>query len=184
MISETVNRRFVQVVVMVVADQNRVDGREVFKPDAGRGDALDASEEEGGQAAVEDGVREDVDSIHLDKKRGVPDPGDLDMIRGRIPDAAELGLRHDGSIRWNFIGGEGRGFTGSQAEPPLEKPPEAPARLIPRVSIPFRRMMGRGVPVRLRPLLQGCAAPDGDENREAGSGCGKDLLKLEETGLH
>ncbi len=54
-ICQTLDRMLVQVVIVVVADQNGINGREVFEPDTGMPETLDATEEKGDERSLKIG---------------------------------------------------------------------------------------------------------------------------------
>lgn len=72
---EPFQRRQIHMVVMVMADQDEVDLRQVFEADAGRGDAARAEAERAGAVAPHR-IGEDVHAVGLDQHAGMADPGD------------------------------------------------------------------------------------------------------------
>ena len=81
------------MVVVVVGDQHRVDGRQVGIGDARRVDPLRAGEADRARAPGEDRIDQDVAAGHLEQVARVPDQHDakaLDPLRpeARIEDVA------------------------------------------------------------------------------------------------
>ena len=77
-------RAAVEMVEVRVGDEHEVDHREFVQVDAGRLEPFDPLEPE---RPVR--VDEDVQTRHLHEKRGVPDPGDPDLVR---PSAGNKGV--------------------------------------------------------------------------------------------
>ena len=82
---------------MVVADDDRVNGRQVLEGDAGSVEARGADPAEGAGALGPDGVGEDVQALGLDQEGGVVDEGDAEFLaldalgRGRPLGVGALG---------------------------------------------------------------------------------------------
>ena len=72
----------IQVVVVVMGDNHRVNGRQVIDINRGFGDAFRPGEAHRGCVAAEHGVGQHVDTAVLEQHGGVADPGDRSVFRG------------------------------------------------------------------------------------------------------
>ena len=73
---QTGERLNVQVVVMVMADENDINRRQMFKLQSGRAMSLRADPTNRAGALRPDRVGQDVDALHLNKHRCMIDEGD------------------------------------------------------------------------------------------------------------
>ena len=72
---ETLQRRLIEMVIVIVADQNEVDARQIVKCDAGGGDTLRPEPQRAGAIGI-DRVGQNVEAVGLDEDTGMADPGD------------------------------------------------------------------------------------------------------------
>ena len=72
---EAIQRRKIQVVIMVVGHQHDVNRRQVFKANAGGVAPPGTGPGDRAAAFGPDGVGQDVEAVHLDEKRRVTDRG-------------------------------------------------------------------------------------------------------------
>ena len=79
------------MVVMIVADEDEVDPRQILEAHAGRAHPARADEGEGRGALRPDRVGEDVEPLGLDQHGGVADPGDPHLAARRRGAAARSG---------------------------------------------------------------------------------------------
>lgn len=70
----------IEVIVVVVAEEDNVDARKIFKADAGRAITAGAYEAEWAGAVGPDGISENVDAAKLEEERGVVDHGDAEFV--------------------------------------------------------------------------------------------------------
>ena len=77
---EAAQRRQVHMVVMIVADEDEVDPRQVLEADAGRAHPARADEGERRGALRPDRIGEDVEALGLDEHGGMADPGDQHLV--------------------------------------------------------------------------------------------------------
>ena len=81
-------RWHVEMIVVIVAEENRVDGRQILKAKPGIAVALRAGKGNGAGAARPDGIREEVEAGGLQEHGGVIDEGN-----------AQVGTVHPGRRR-------------------------------------------------------------------------------------
>ena len=72
---EPLDRRDVQVVVVIVRDQDDVDRRQILEREAGRRDPARAGERHGLARSDQLRIGQDVDAVELDQQGRVADPG-------------------------------------------------------------------------------------------------------------
>jgi hypothetical protein len=76
---QALQRAHAEVIVVVVAEQHHVDGRQVLEADAGSAEPLGPHEPEWAAARLPDGVRQHVEPVVLDERGGVPHPRDAHL---------------------------------------------------------------------------------------------------------
>ncbi len=117
---QPLQRREVEVVVVIVADQHHVDRRQVGEGDARLVDPLRPGEGEWRGAVRPHRIGQDVQPGRLDQQRGVADHGEPQRIAPHPPDGPGAGMG-TGPCR--------RPFRATAAELPLEEIGEPAGRL-------------------------------------------------------
>ena len=79
---EAPQRPQVHVVVVIVADHDEIDRRQVLEADPRRSMPLRPDPGDGANTLRPDGVGEDVQAVHLDQHRRVIDEGDAEVAAG------------------------------------------------------------------------------------------------------
>ena len=132
------------MVVVVVAYEDGVNGRQVLEVQPGRGQAHRSDEGNGRDPAAEHGVGQNVQPVHLNEKRGVSDPGDLDGVRVGLTDTGQVrfhGLRFEDRRDKGRV--DGRGIGRFQADQAAELGPDGESRLGGDIDEGFLPVVGR-----------------------------------------
>ncbi len=105
MLGQPAERGEIEMIVMIVAEQDEVDGREIFEVDSGGAVTFWTRPGKGTGAKGPNRIREDVESAGLDENGGVIDDGDAQS--GTV-DAGRWNGGHDvGDEVWGTLGAAG-----------------------------------------------------------------------------
>ena len=137
---QTPHGAVIQVVVVIVREQHGVDRREPGERDRGGHAAARACELNGRRALAPDGIREQVETPHLQQEGRMPDPGEHESIERRAWDRE---ARHGHRERRRI--GSARGGTREAVDHlPFEDAAQPLRRVVPpRVAEPAGRGMMR-----------------------------------------
>ena len=101
---EPAKGRQVEMVVMIVADEDEVDRRQILEAHAGRAHAIGAERRKGRGDVAPDRVGEDVEALGLNEDGGMADPGDPHLRALDAPGRHGRGHRHVARPGRPFLG--------------------------------------------------------------------------------